>query len=190
MNKAIFLDRDGTIIAEKPYIGHLSETFIFPFTAAAINQMNRLGFKVIVVSNQSAVARGICTIEQVEQIHVDITAQLQAVGAVIERFYYCPFYPQGSVPQYAHQHPWRKPEPGMLLQASRDFNISLPDSFMIGDDYRDIQAGFRAGCQTVLVLTGKGEESRLKLKQEGLEPDFVAENILTAVQQITTLINH
>ncbi len=184
MNKAIFLDRDGTLIEEKGYICHLEQSYIFPFAAQAILRMHELGFKVIVISNQSAIARGTCTTAQVEQIHADIARVLWQENARIDKFYYCPYHPKGIVPQYRQKHHWRKPQPGMILQAAQDFKLSLPDSYMIGDDLCDIQAGLQAGCKTILVLTGKGEQTRVKLAQEGLTPDLITENILTAIQAL------
>jgi D-glycero-D-manno-heptose 1,7-bisphosphate phosphatase len=184
MNRAIFLDRDGTLIEEKNYICSLSQSNIFPYTAEAVQLMNRMGFKVIVISNQSAIARGLCTQEQVEQIHADLAAILLEKKARIHGFYYCPFHPEGIVPRFSQAHPWRKPEPGMILQAAHDFDLSLPDSYMIGDDLCDIQVGQKAGCKTILVLSGKGKDTRILLDKEGLAPDLVSENILDAIQMI------
>ncbi len=183
--KAIFLDRDGTLIEERGYICRLSESFIFPFAAPAVEKMNAGGFLVIGITNQSSIARGICTVEQVEAIHVEITRRLEAEGARLDRFYYCPYHPRGKVDLYRRVSDLRKPEPGMLLQAARDFGIGLEQSYMIGDSPIDIEAGRRAGCITVLVLTGKGKDTREELKKKDIQPDIVTENILTAVKEIT-----
>jgi D-glycero-D-manno-heptose 1,7-bisphosphate phosphatase len=185
MNKAIFLDRDGTIIKEKGYICFLRQSEIFPFTAEAVRRMNENHFKVIGITNQSAVARGICTREQVETIHKEIINTLAKQGAVIHGFYYCPYHEQGVIPGYRKKSGWRKPQPGMILQAAKDFNIDLSQSYMIGDHRVDIETGKNAGCRTVLVLTGKGRETREKLAGTNIQPDLITGNIFTAIEKIT-----
>ncbi|MCP5105107.1 MAG: HAD family hydrolase [bacterium] len=185
MNGAFFLDRDGTIIEERGYICRLSQSEIFPFAYEAIRLMNESGFKVIGISNQSGVARGICTEEQVKTIHREITGALAKQGAIVDRFYYCPFHPEGVVPEYRQTSHLRKPAPGMILQAAKEFNIDLSQSYMIGDDPRDIETGKNAGCRTVLVLTGKGGETSELLEKKGIRPDLTAENILEAARMIS-----
>lgn len=187
-NKAVFLDRDGTIIEDRNYICHLSQSVIFPFAYEAIRGMNRMGYKVIGITNQSAIARGICTPEQVESTHNEIQAAMVRYGAVIEAFYYCPYHEAGVVEEFRKlNHPWRKPEPGMLLQAAEDFDIDLGRSYMIGDAVSDIQAGINAGCITVLVLTGKGRETQLYLEKNCIVPDFICQDILSALDCIESV---
>jgi D-glycero-D-manno-heptose 1,7-bisphosphate phosphatase len=185
MNKAIFLDRDGTIIEERGYICFLGQSEIFPFTAEAVRLMNENHFKVIGITNQSAIARGICTREQVETLHREIIDTLAGQGAVIHRFYYCPYHEQGVIPGYRKKSDWRKPQPGMILQAAKDFNIDLSQSYMMGDDLIDIETGENAGCRTVLVLTGKGQQTREKLAGLNIQPNFITANIFTAIKKIT-----
>ncbi len=184
MNKAIFFDRDGTIIEEKGYICWLQQSEIFPFSAEAVRLMNENHFKVIGITNQSAIARGICTREQVETIHREITETLAKQGAVIHRFYYCPFLTEGIIPAYRKKSEWRKPLPGMIFQAATDFHIDLSQSYMVGDDLIDIETGKNAGCKTVLVLTGKGCLAREQLPGRDIQPDMISENILTAIRGI------
>jgi D-glycero-D-manno-heptose 1,7-bisphosphate phosphatase len=184
MNRAIFLDRDGVIIEEKGYICSLSQSVIFPFVGEAVRMMNESGFKVIGVTNQSAIARGYCTKDQVETIHREIIETLAKEGAVIDRFYYCPFLPGGTVPEYTKVSDLRKPAPGMILQAAADFDIDLSESYMMGDNIIDIETGINAGCKTVLVLTGKGGEMRKILEEKNIRPDLITENILTAIKMI------
>jgi D-glycero-D-manno-heptose 1,7-bisphosphate phosphatase len=185
MNKAIFLDRDGTLIAEKGYICEPREVEIFPFAFAAVRLMKEHHFNVIVVTNQSAVARGICRPEQVESLHRFLREEFLKRAAVIERFYYCPYHTEGTIKAFKKKHPWRKPSPGMLLQAAEDFNIDLSHSYMMGDNLIDLQAGREAGCKTVLVLTGKGGETQKLLEKEKLSPDLVSPDIFTAIKEIT-----
>jgi D-glycero-D-manno-heptose 1,7-bisphosphate phosphatase len=184
MNKAIFLDRDGTIIEERGYICDLSESEIFPFTYEAVRLMNKNHFKVIGITNQSSVARGICTMEQVERTHREIIGILEKKGAVIDKFYYCPYHPEGALPEFKKVSMLRKPAPGMILQAAKDFNIDLSESYMMGDDLIDIKTGKKAGCRTILVLTGKGHMNRQRLQKKNIQPDIISKNILTAIKTI------
>ena len=189
MNKAIFLDRDGTIIEERGYICHLFESEIFPFTCEAVQLMQKNHFKVIGITNQSSIARGICTIKQVETIHRKITEILGKKGAKIDKFYYCPYHSEVGFEEFRKVSEWRKPAPGMILQAAKDFNIDLSESYMMGDDLIDIEAGKNAGCRTVLVLTGKGRMTREKLPEKNIQPDIISENILTAIKAIIKRVN-
>ncbi|MGE5341634.1 MAG: D-glycero-alpha-D-manno-heptose-1,7-bisphosphate 7-phosphatase [Candidatus Omnitrophota bacterium] len=185
--KAIFLDRDGTLIQDNGYICRLSESAIFPFSFEAVRRMNRLGFKVIVVTNQSSIARGICTKEEVETMHRDIRQLFLKNDSIIDGFYYCPYHIDGEIEAYRIDHPWRKPAPGMLLQAAADFNITLTESYMIGDAMCDMEVGKNAGCKTILVLTGKGEETQKKLMESGVIPDRITTNILDATELFLSL---
>ena len=187
-NKAIFLDRDGTIIEERGYICHLSESAIFPFSFEAIRLMQENGFKVIAATNQACIARGICTKDQVEKVHEDIRQQLLQQDAVLDAIYYSPWHPEGIVEEFKGNHPFRKPKPGMLRQASKDFDINLRESFMIGDSAIDIMAGKKAGCRTVLVLTGKGKEQMTEMYDKDIFPDMVCDNILGAINMILATI--
>jgi D-glycero-D-manno-heptose 1,7-bisphosphate phosphatase len=184
MSRAVFLDRDGTLIREKGFICHFQEAEVFPFSPDALKIMNTSGFRVIVITNQSAIGRGICTESQVKILHSDLADYFAREGAVIDAFYYSPFLPDAPVPEFRRIDESRKPAPGMILQAARDFGIELSQSYMIGDSTRDIQAGKRAGCQTVLVLTGNGQKALKELGDMNLEPDWVGENLLAAISDI------
>lgn len=180
MNKAVFLDRDGTLIRDGGYICDFKQVEVFPFAAAAVRRLNRAGFLVIVASNQSAVARGLCSEEQVQALHRELKAHFAGQGAVIDAFYYCPFLADGRVQAYRRESPLRKPAPGMLLQAAGDFGIDLASSFMVGDKADDIEAGRRAGCRTVLVRTGEGRMSESRLAEAGTGPDLIADDLAAA----------
>lgn len=157
MKPAVFIDRDGTLIEDRGYICQFSQAGLFPFTAEALRLFNRAGYLCLVVSNQSAVARGMCSEEQVRELHRFLQEHYRRLDAEIHAFYFCPYLEEAAVPEYrAAHHPWRKPAPGMLLQAAADWGVDLGRSFMIGDEWKDIAAGRRAGCRTVLVHTGKG----------------------------------
>ncbi|MFH2108333.1 MAG: HAD family hydrolase [Chrysiogenia bacterium] len=186
MNKAIFLDRDGTLIQDRGYICDFSQVGFFPFAADALRTMNRAGYLVIVVSNQSAVARGICSERQIIELHRQLQDHFKDRGAEIAAFYYCPFLADGKVARYRLDSPWRKPAPGMLLQAAIDFDLDLARSIMVGDKADDIEAGKRAGCLTMLVGSGQGRFSQAAPKT-GPVPDHTAENLLDVARIIAAL---
>lgn len=153
--KAIFLDRDGTI---NKYVGFLREFEQFellPNTSEAIKKINDSGYLAIVVTNQPVVARGEVTFDQLDQIHNKMETLLGKDGAYLDGIYFCPHHPhkgfEGEIPELKVECECRKPKPGMLLQAAKDFNIDLSKSWMIGDSDNDILAGENAGCSTARV---------------------------------------
>jgi D-glycero-D-manno-heptose 1,7-bisphosphate phosphatase len=157
MKRAVFIDRDGTINEEKEYL-YRTEDFVFiPGAPQAIRLLNDAGFLVIVVTNQSGVARGYYTEEDVHLLHRYVATQLEQEGARVDGWYYCPHHPSGRG-SYALPCRCRKPLPGMLLEAAGRFGIDLESSVMIGDKLVDVEAGRAAGCRPVLVRTGYGSE--------------------------------
>jgi len=155
--RAVFLDRDGTINIEKDYL-HKIEDFEFIHGAPeAIKRLKDAGFLVIVVSNQSGVGRGYFDEQAVENLHHHIQSELADYGTLIDAFYFCPHHPDKGLGSYKISCDCRKGNPGMLLQAAREYDIDLQGSFMVGDKLADIEAGKRAGCKSVLVLTGYGK---------------------------------
>ena len=185
--RAVFLDRDGTLIQDRGYIAEFSEVGFFPFAAAAVRALNRAGYMVIVASNQSAVARGICSQRQILRLHRQLREYFKDQGADITAFYHCPFLADGQVAGYRRKSPLRKPAPGMLLQAARDHAIDLARSFMVGDKPDDIEAGLRAGCRTVLVRTGQGSASEAALAAGERKPDFIVDDLAAAALLIGSL---
>lgn len=157
--KAIFLDRDGTI---NKYVGFLTkpEQFeLIPGVAEAIKWINKSGYLAIVVTNQPVIARGDCTWEELQQIHDKMETELGKEGAYIDAIYVCPHHPdkgfEGERPEYKHVCDCRKPLPGLLLKASDDYNIDFSLSYMIGDSDNDVQAGIAAGCRDSIRLEDK-----------------------------------
>jgi len=187
MNKAIFLDRDGTLIEDRGYICDFSQVAFFPFAVDAVRTMNRAGYLVIVASNQSAVARGICNERQIIELHRQLQSHFKDRGAEITAFYYCPFLAEGKLARYRLDSPLRKPAPGMLLQAAIDFDLDLAHSVMVGDKPDDIEAGRRAGCLTMLVRSGQGRFSETALAKTGPGPDHTVDDLLAAARIIATL---
>ncbi len=179
MRRAVFLDRDGTINIEKDYLYQISEFEFVPGSVDAIRMLNEAGYFIVVVTNQSGVARGFYTEEDVEILHRHIGRELEKSGARIDVWLYCPHHPDGRG-SYSLPCKCRKPLPGMLKEAARRFNINLDDSIMIGDKLADISAGQAAGCRTILVRTGYGSD------EEHLVSDstIVFDDLLSAAKSL------
>jgi D-glycero-D-manno-heptose 1,7-bisphosphate phosphatase len=185
MNKAVFLDRDGVITKEPPYYAHKIEQLeLIPKSAEAIRLLNESGFKVIVVSNQSGVARGYYQEKDIEIYNRAMTKKLEEKNAYIDAIYYCPHYSKATIEKYKIDCDCRKPNPGMLKRAEKDLNLDLKCSFLIGDKMSDTEAGYRAGCKTILVLTGQGNDELKKISEMNIKPDYILRDLYTAVQTI------
>ncbi len=151
---AVFLDRDNTLIANDGDLGEPDGVRLIDGVAEGLKALREAGYRLVVVTNQGGVARGVFTEDDVDSVHQRIATLVDdAAGAqeLVSRFYYCPYHPEAKIDAYRLDHPWRKPRPGMLLQAARDLNLDLAHSWMIGDAARDVEAGRSAGCRTVLV---------------------------------------
>jgi histidinol-phosphate phosphatase family protein len=159
--RAVFLDRDGTIIEESGYLERLERMVFFPYSVDAIRLLNRAGFAVVVITNQAGIARGIVKEAFVAEAHRHIAARVEAGGGRIDGFYYCPHYPTGTVEAFVRACDCRKPGPGMLRRAAEDLGLDLSRSFGVGDRWHDVGAAASVGARGVLVRTGLGrrEES-------------------------------
>ncbi len=181
LKRAVFLDRDGTINVEKEYL-HRAEEFVFiPGAPEAIRLLKETGFLVIVVTNQSGVGRGYYDEEAVHRLHRYMDGELARHGASVDAYYLCPHHPLHGIGDYRRECGCRKPLPGMLLEAARDFTIDLAASYIVGDKLADVEAGHAAGCRPLLVRTGYGEEESPRLPA-GVP---VYDDILAAVLAIT-----
>ncbi len=168
---AVFLDRDNTLIEDPGYIDHPDKVRLLPGAAAAVRRLREAGYRVVVVSNQSGVARGLFSEAQLASIHARLGELLAGEGTRLDAIYYCPYLdgPDAVVERYRRTSELRKPSPGMLLQAAADLAIDLRRSWMVGDGQRDIEAGRRAGCRTVLIESG-GQRPEFKgTKLKGAE---------------------
>jgi D-glycero-D-manno-heptose 1,7-bisphosphate phosphatase len=190
MNAAVFLDRDNTIIHNDGDLGDPKQVKLIQGAASAIASLRGLGYLIVIVTNQGGVARGKYGVEDVDKVHEKITQLVyENAGAKIDRFYFCPYHPNGLVEKYTREHPWRKPQPGMLLQAAKDLQIDMDQSWMIGDALRDIEAGAAAGVRTILLKPDAQTLPPLKASEHGagddlVRPDFVASTIIEATRVI------
>lgn len=182
---AIFLDRDGTLIEEVGYLQRLEDIQIYPEAFEAVAKINQSGARAIVITNQSAVARGLISEEDVEQVHQLIADAFRQKNARIDAFYHCPHHPTEGTGAHTRACDCRKPQPGLLLRAAQDLQLNLSASHMIGDKLRDVEAGHRAGCRSILVKTGYGQkEASHSLDDPLQQPDHVSLNVLEAVNWI------
>jgi len=179
--KAVFLDRDGVITEDPPHYAHrVDQVKIIPGSGEAIRLLNQHDYKVIVVSNQSGVAKGYYQEDDVWKFNAEMKRQLSLEGAHIDAIYYCPHHPDATVNQFRESCTCRKPQPGMLIRAAKEHRINLDASFMIGDKFSDILAGKSAHCKSIFVLTGHGKEEFIHLKDSNVP---VAINLLDAVKK-------
>jgi D-glycero-D-manno-heptose 1,7-bisphosphate phosphatase len=203
VNKAVFLDRDGTVSVELGYIhdADLPKYALYPNTAAGLKKLKAAGYLLVLVTNQSGVARGYFGPETVERVHARLAELLAAEGLALDAVYYCPFHPDPFAtpdtgkpapgmtastpnPAFAVESDWRKPGPGMGRQAAKDLDLDLSQCWMLGDKNADLGFAKNLGVKGVLVKTGYGEETWKKLEGKGTPPERVAEDLLQAAELI------
>ena len=178
LRRAVFLDRDGTIGEEMGYVNHIDRFQIFPYAAGAIRQLNQAEIPVIVVTNQSGIARNIFPESLVHEVHKKMVSELAAGGAWIDGIYFCPHKSEEVCD-------CRKPKPGMLEQAAREHGLDLASSWVVGDRYGDLEMAHAAGARGILVMTGYGRgEYQLHSATWSRQPDAVTENLRDAVRVI------
>jgi len=182
--KAVFLDRDGTLNVDSAYPSRYDEISIYPESFEAVRKFNRAGLLAVVVTNQSAIGRGLLTEDELKDIHARLSASFASHDSRLDAFYFCPHHVLAADPRYRQECDCRKPNPGLALRAAADLGIDLGSSYMVGDKAEDIIFGINIRAVPVLVLTGAGRESLEKLREQGLEPAHVAENILKAADWI------
>jgi D-glycero-D-manno-heptose 1,7-bisphosphate phosphatase len=177
--RAVFLDRDGTIIEEVGYLDRPERIEFFPWTIDAIRVLNRAGLAVVLVSNQSGVARGFFPEAVVDDVHRRMAAMLAEGGARIDAYYYCPHHPDGKVPAFAKKCDCRKPGRGLVDKAAAELGIDPARSFVVGDRWLDVALGRAVGAQSVLVRTGYGASEEEKQPVD-MTADAVVDNLIAA----------
>jgi len=178
LTPAVFLDRDGVINENRPdYVKSWAEMRILPGALDALRALARLDWPIVVISNQSAIGRGLTTREAVDNIHARLSQEVVAAGGRIDAFYYCPHRPGEGCD-------CRKPATGLLLRAAQELKIDLSRSYMVGDAVEDVQAALAAGCKPILVRTGRGQAALKAMSQELLARCDVADDLDDAVNRI------
>ena len=181
---AVFLDRDGVLNEEVGYICRPDQISLIPGVGSAVKRLNESGFSVIVVSNQSAIGRGICSEIEIQQVNSHLSEQLSWLGAKIMKFYYCPHHPTEAMGDYLQTCECRKPNPGMLRQAASDLDLDLTKSVMVGDRLTDIEAGRSVGCRTVLIENIPLNDSQGSVPSDRIQPDLKVPCLDVAVSWI------
>lgn len=173
-SRAVFLDRDGTIMEDSNYVGHVDRVVLIPGAANALKRLQQAGYRLFIITNQSGVGRGYFSREAVQEIHAHLDEQFAKSGVKFDRYYVCPHHPEDHCD-------CRKPKPRFLQEAIREYALDASQCFMIGDRASDIQAGLNAGIKTILVLTGAGKDTLAA--GEG-KPHHVAADISDAADWI------
>lgn len=179
--RAVFLDKDGTLVDNVPYNIDLAQVRLCHGVAEGLRHLQQQGYRLFIVTNQSGVARGLFPESALAPMFSHLRQMLAVEGATIDACYYCPHHNDGVIAEYAISCNCRKPLPGMLQRASREHDIDLAASWMIGDILHDVECGRRAGCRTILIDNGNETEwlaSPLRI------PDFIAPNMLAAAAMI------
>ncbi len=184
-HKAVFLDRDNTIIEDPGYLADPKGVKLLPGVEHALKRLHSAGWLLVVVTNQSGVARGLLSEEVLQDVHAEVQRQLAQHGAALDGIYYCPYLPNAPVEAYARDSDERKPHPGMLLRAAREMDLDLQLSWMVGDSPRDVEAGRRAGCRTIRIRHGEWPGAAKKTEEDEDSPaDFTVRNLAEAVAMI------
>lgn len=182
LSKAVFLDKDGTLVEDIPYNVDPHEIRLTPGALEGLSLLQDSGYRLIVVTNQSGVARGYFEEQALEQVEKRMQELLFSAGIRLTGFYYCPHHPEGNVSQYAVDCFCRKPHPGMIHKAVLEHRIDLTVSWLVGDILNDIEAGNRAGCQTMLLDNGHETEWERSPRRE---PKIIVKNLYEAALTIT-----
>ena len=185
MSRAVFLDRDGTVNEEVGYLSDLAQLRLLPGAAKAISRLNEAGLKVVLVTNQSGVARGYFPESFVHETHELLTKMLAEQGARLDGIYYCPHHPRAGNSLYTVACDCRKPGTGLLDGAARDLSIDLRRSFVVGDKWSDVELGQRAGSRTILVRSGFAPDDPGNQRPPRIpEPDLIAHDLAEAVEWV------
>ena len=184
-SSAVFLDRDGTLNEEGGYINHVDRLKLIDGAGEAVALLEKHGLKTIVVTNQAGVARGYYPAEHLPKLHDRLRDLLKEQGATLDAIYYCPHHPDVGEPPFRQDCDCRKPKLGMIRRAEKELSVDAASSYMVGDKISDVEFGRKAGCKSILVLTGYGK-GELEYHRDKLtaEPDYIADDILDAAKWI------
>lgn len=174
MRRAVFIDRDGTLIKDIPYNSNPSLITLEYYAAEMLQILKQRNFLNIIISNQSGIAKGFFTADDVNKMHEEIQQKLLADNVQLDAFYFCPHFSEGAIKEFAIDCECRKPKPGLLYKASQDLNIDLKSSWMIGDILNDVEAGNAAGCKTILIENGNETEWIINPERK---PTYIAKDL-------------
>ena len=181
-HRAVFLDRDGTVNTEVDYLSSIKDLRLIRNTAKAIRFLNQNKIKVIIVTNQSGISRGLFSIDDLDNVHDELKRRLRRKSAYIDAIYYCPHHPDEKCS-------CRKPKKGMFKLAAKDFDLKLNKCYIIGDKLTDIKAAHNISAKGILVKTGYGGTEVNRIEKEDIIPDYIADNLYEAVKWIIKNIN-
>lgn len=184
--KAVFLDKDGTIIPDIPYNVDENRISLSEGVVEGLQLLQSYGYLLVIVSNQSGIAYGYFTVDQLNSVKNALNRMCSKLGIYLDGFYYCPHHPHGTVANFAEECACRKPQPGLLLKAAGEMDIDLSSSWMIGDILHDVEAGNRAGCKTILINNGNETEW---VPGDARVPQFEAKDLAEAARYILTATN-
>ncbi len=190
MNKIIFLDRDGTINIEKGYITKVHQLKLYDHAIRAIQLLREMGYRIVIVTNQAGVAKGLLTEDTLGQINKTLLRMLDSGNTSVDKLYYCPHHIEATIPEYKKDCNCRKPKTGMIERAQKELGIDPAGAYMIGDKASDIELAKNFGGKGILVLTGFGKEELKKIEDKALQPVYVATDILDAVEWIKAETQH
>jgi len=179
--KAVFLDKDGTLIPDIPYNVDGNLVTLDEGVVEGLQLLQSYGYLLVIVTNQSGLAHGYFTLEQLDTVRNTIKKMCSKIGIYLDGFYYCPHHPNGTIPGYKAECECRKPQPGLLLKAAGDMDIDLSSSWMIGDILNDVEAGNRAGCKTILINNGNETDWH---SGAGRAPQYQARDLAEAARYI------
>jgi D-glycero-D-manno-heptose 1,7-bisphosphate phosphatase len=182
MKRALFIDKDGTLVQDVAFNADPARLKIATEVFPGLKHVQDAGFLIVVVSNQPGVALGLFQESALSQVEYELRLLLSKEEVSLEGFYYCPHHPSSTIPEYSATCLCRKPSPGLLLAAARDLDISLSDSWMVGDILDDVEAGRRAGCRTILV--DRGGETEWRLDEQLRQPDFILSSVNEACRRV------
>jgi D-glycero-D-manno-heptose 1,7-bisphosphate phosphatase len=183
LQTAVFLDRDGTIIDDVGYLDRVDDVAIYPWSADALRLLRRGGFAIVVITNQSGVARGLYPESAVHDVHAHLVETLARGGAVVDGWYHCPHHVDAVDPAYRLDCDCRKPKPGMLVRAAADLGLDLARSVVVGDRWSDVAAARAVGAAGVLVRTGVGAREE-QTPEAGLTADAIVPSLAEAASWI------
>lgn len=190
MNKAVFIDRDGTLNVEVDYLSFVKDLVLIDKAADALKLLKDSGYLVIIITNQSGIARGYFTEDDLEEIHKELKKRLRIDDEeLIDDIYFSPFHTEGKIEKYTKQSDCRKPGTGMVLKAAEKYEIDLAKSFVIGDSYADMMLAENAGMKGFLVRTGYGEKTYKQCTEEGVLPYRYVSSIYEASLEISNFKN-